>query len=43
LKKGKVQQSLSAFGKAIALHEAQNPTEAQRLRQGLQDMGFPVN
>ena len=42
LKKGKVQKSLSAFSKAIALHETHNPTEAQRLRQGLQDMGFPV-
>jgi len=42
LKKGKVQQSLSAFGKAIAFHETHNPTEAQRLRQGLQDMGFSV-
>lgn len=43
LKLGKVPESLSAFRKAIALHESQNnPTEAQRLRQGLQGMGFQV-
>ena len=42
LKIGKVAESLSAFGKAIALHEVQNPAEAQRLRQGLQEMGFQV-
>jgi len=42
LKIGKLPESLSAFKKAIALHEAHNPTEAQRLRQGLQDMGFQV-
>ncbi|WP_229414638.1 MULTISPECIES: tetratricopeptide repeat protein [Moorena] len=42
LKLGKVDQSLSAFKKAIALHETDNPAEAQRLRQGLQAMGFQV-
>jgi tetratricopeptide (TPR) repeat protein len=42
LKIGKLPESLSAFKKAIALHEAHNPTEAQRLRQGLQDIGFQV-
>nr|WP_330359471.1 tetratricopeptide repeat protein [Moorena bouillonii] len=42
LKLGKVDQSLSAFKKAIALHETHNPAEAQRLRQGLQAMGFQV-
>lgn len=42
LKIGKVPESLSAFGKAIALHEQHNPNEAQRLRQGLQEMGFQV-
>ena len=43
LKIGKVPESLSAFGKAIALHEAHNNlAEAQRLRQGLQEMGFQV-
>ena len=43
LKIGKVPESLSAFKKAIALHEKHdNPTEAQRLRKGLQDMGFQI-
>jgi tetratricopeptide (TPR) repeat protein len=43
LKVGKVPESLSAFQKAIALHTAQNnQIEAQRLRQGLQEMGFQV-
>jgi tetratricopeptide (TPR) repeat protein len=42
LKIGNVAESLSAFGKAIALHEKQNPAEAQRLRQGLQEMGFQI-
>ncbi|MBD0362639.1 MAG: tetratricopeptide repeat protein, partial [Coleofasciculus sp. C3-bin4] len=42
LKIGKVPESLSAFGKAIALHETKNPAEAQRLREGLQEMGFQV-
>ena len=42
LKIGKVPESLSAFGKAIALHETQNPAQAQRLRLGLQEMGFQV-
>jgi tetratricopeptide (TPR) repeat protein len=42
LKIGNVPESLSAFGKAIALHEKQNPAEAQRLRQGLQEMGFQI-
>lgn len=43
LKVGKVPESLSAFKGAIALHNAQNnQNEAQRLRQGLQDMGFQV-
>lgn len=40
LKVGKLPESLAAFGKAIALHEQQNPIAAQRLRQGLQEMGF---
>lgn len=40
LKVGEVQASLAAFENAIALHEQQNPLEAQRLRQGLQDMGL---
>lgn len=42
LKIGRVPESLSAFANAIALHESQNPAEAQRLRQGLQEMGFQV-
>lgn len=40
LKVGNVPDSLAAFGKAIALHEQQNPMAAERLRQGLQEMGF---
>ncbi len=43
LKVGKVLESLAAFRKAIALHESYNNlAEAQRLRQGLQEMGFQV-
>jgi tetratricopeptide (TPR) repeat protein len=42
LKMGKVAESLAAFEQAIALHNQQNPDEAQRLRQGLQDLGFWV-
>jgi len=42
LKMGNVLESLAAFRKAIALHQSQNPTEAERLRQGLQEMGFQV-
>lgn len=42
LKVGKLPESLAAFGKAIALHEQQNPSAAQRLRRGLQEMGFQV-
>lgn len=42
LKLGKVAESLAAFERAIALHQQQDPTEAQRLRQGLQEMGFQV-
>lgn len=42
LKIGKVAESLSEFQHAIALHSAQNPIEAQRLRQGLADMGFQL-
>ncbi len=40
LKIGKLQDSLTAFGQAIVLHEQNNPAEAQRLRQGLQEMGY---
>ena len=41
LKLGLVPESLAAFGRAIALHEQHNPNEAERLRQGLREMGFP--
>lgn len=40
LKVGNVPESLAAFGRAITLHEQQNPSEAERLRQGLQEMGL---
>lgn len=43
LKLGKVPESLAAFKRAMALHEANhNLAEAQRLRQGLKEMGFSV-
>jgi len=42
LKAGQLQDSLAAFRQAIALHEQHNPTEAKRLRHGLQEMGFQV-
>ena len=40
LKIGKLPESLQAFQQAINLHEKDNPSEAQRLRQGLKQMGF---
>lgn len=40
LKVGKVPESLAAFRRAIALHEPHNPSEAERLRRGLREMGF---
>ncbi|NEQ96859.1 MAG: glycosyltransferase [Cyanothece sp. SIO2G6] len=40
LKLGRVDRSMAAFREAIALHTQQNPSEAERLRQGLTDMGF---
>ncbi|MBW4564415.1 MAG: glycosyltransferase [Mojavia pulchra JT2-VF2] len=40
LKVGNVQASLTAFKNAIALHQEQNPEEAKKLRQGLQEMGL---
>ncbi|MFN7658862.1 MAG: tetratricopeptide repeat protein, partial [Dolichospermum sp.] len=40
LKIGHVSASLEAFEYAIALHELHNPEEAQRLHQGLQEMGL---
>jgi hypothetical protein len=42
LKAGYVQESLGAFKKAIQLHQKSDPQEAQRLRQNLQEMGFPL-
>jgi glycosyltransferase involved in cell wall biosynthesis len=40
LKIGNVKASLAAFNKAISLHQINNPDEAVRLRQGLEEMGF---
>ena len=42
LKLGQVGESLEAFRRAIALHEQRNPAEAERLRQGLAEIGFQV-
>ncbi|MGF1479151.1 MAG: tetratricopeptide repeat protein [Cyanophyceae cyanobacterium] len=39
-KLGQLPESQEAFTTAIRLHEAQNPPEAQRLRQGLQALGL---
>ncbi|MBW4661037.1 MAG: tetratricopeptide repeat protein [Drouetiella hepatica Uher 2000/2452] len=43
LKLGRVPEGLEAFEKAIALHDQQNSLEGDRLRQGLQQMGFSLN
>ncbi len=43
LKVGDVESSLEAFEYAISLHELNNPEEAQRLYQGLQEMGIIPN
>lgn len=40
LKVGNVPASLTAFQNAILLYEQQNPEEANRLRQGLREMGL---
>lgn len=42
LKAGRVPESLQAFQQAIMLHESRNSPEADRLRQGLHEMGFSV-
>ncbi|MBD2002569.1 MULTISPECIES: glycosyltransferase [Cyanophyceae] len=42
LKIGNVIESVEAFRQAIALHQQHNPEEANRLRQGLLEMGFKV-
>lgn len=43
LKLGRVPDSLAAFQQAIDLHQTANPAEAQRLQQGLREMGFQLN
>lgn len=40
LKLGRVAESRTAFEQAIALHSTNNPAEAERLRQGLQEIGM---
>jgi hypothetical protein len=35
-------ESIAAFQKAIALHQSQNPQEAERLRQGLKEIGIDL-
>lgn len=40
LKLGNVTEGIAAFKQAIALYQTQNSTEADRLRQSLQQMGF---
>ncbi len=40
LKLGQVPESLAAFRRAIALHNQQGSPEGERLRKGLQEMGF---
>ncbi len=40
LKLGQVPESLEAFKTAIALHQQQNSPEAERLQQGLREMGL---
>lgn len=42
LKLGQVTESMQAFRQAIDRHQERNPLEAERLRQGLQEMGFSV-
>ena len=42
LKAGQVPDSLAAFGQAIALHKKAGSPEGDRLRQGLQEMGFSL-
>jgi tetratricopeptide (TPR) repeat protein len=40
LKLGRVAESRAAFQQAIALHSTTNPAEADRLRQGLEEIGL---
>jgi tetratricopeptide (TPR) repeat protein len=42
LKTGNVSESLAAFQQAIALHDQTGSTEGDRLRQGLQEIGFAL-
>jgi tetratricopeptide (TPR) repeat protein len=42
LSAGKVLSGLEALKTAIALHEKSDPSEAKRLRQTLQQMGFKL-
>jgi tetratricopeptide (TPR) repeat protein len=42
LKVGRVPESLESFKRAIEFYDAKNPQEADRLRQGLKEMGFQV-
>lgn len=42
LKLGQIPQALAAFKDAIALYQTTQPEEAQRLKQGLRDLGFSV-
>lgn len=42
LKLGRVSESLPAFQQAIKIHQQQKPAEANRLRQGLAEMGLPL-
>ena len=42
MKLGQIPQALAALGDAIALYEKTNPSEAQRLRQALNYMGFKL-
>ncbi|HEY9646274.1 MAG TPA: tetratricopeptide repeat protein, partial [Chroococcidiopsis sp.] len=43
LKLGRVPESMAHFQQAIALHQQHNPPEAQRLREGLLQMGFQLS
>lgn len=42
LKIGQIPESLTAMRQAIALYEKQNPSEAEYLRQGIQDLGLQL-
>lgn len=42
IKLGQVESGLASFGRAIALHSQSNPEQAERLRQGLKEMGFAI-